>query len=112
VAARIAAPVPEDPVASTDKSSVAIEHHGGTAGSGVSAGGVSAQVTAKLQAMERATQDHRSATQTPSSPRPDSDPSSVPVILLTLMGGWLIVGAAGFTVYRFRHHGPVGTATA
>ena len=41
-----------------------------------------------------------------------SDPSSVPVTLLALLGGGLVAGAAGFTVYRFRHHGPVGAATA
>ena len=41
-----------------------------------------------------------------------SDPSSVPVTLLALLGGTLVAGAAGFTVYRFRHHGPVGAATA
>ena len=41
-----------------------------------------------------------------------SDPSSVPVTVLALLGGGLVAGAAGFTVYRFRHHGPVGAATA
>jgi hypothetical protein len=41
-----------------------------------------------------------------------SDPSSVPVTVLTLFGGALVAGAAGFTVYRFRHHGPMGAATA
>jgi cobalamin biosynthesis Mg chelatase CobN len=41
-----------------------------------------------------------------------SDPSSVPVTVLALIGGTLVAGAAGYTVYRFRHHGPVGAATA
>lgn len=32
--------------------------------------------------------------------------------LLAFLGGGLVTGAAGFTVYRYRHHGPVGAATA
>jgi hypothetical protein len=36
----------------------------------------------------------------------------VPVTVLALLGGTLVAGAAGFTVYRFRHQGPVGAATA
>lgn len=41
-----------------------------------------------------------------------SGPASMPVTVLALLGGGLAAGAAGFTVYRFRHHGPVGAATA
>ena len=48
------------------------------------------------------------ATRTPGR----SDPSSVPVTVIALLGGSLVLGAAGFTVYRFRHHGPAGAATA
>lgn len=40
-----------------------------------------------------------------------SDPASVPVTVLALLGGGLAAGAAGYTVARFRHHGPVGPAT-
>ncbi len=39
-----------------------------------------------------------------------SDPSSVPVTVLALLGGTLVLGAAGFTVYRYRHHAPAGGA--
>lgn len=41
-----------------------------------------------------------------------SDPSSVPTILLAVVGGTLVAGGAGFTVYRIRHTQPVGAATA
>jgi hypothetical protein len=41
-----------------------------------------------------------------------SDPSSVPLGVLALLGSSLVVGAAGFTVYRFRHHGPAEAAAA
>ena len=54
--------------------------------------------------------------QAPSQPAtrtPDrSDPSPVPVTVFALLGGSLVLGAAGFTVYRYRHHGAAGTATA
>ena len=36
----------------------------------------------------------------------------MPLSVLALLGGSLVVGAAGFTVYRFRHHGPTEAATA
>jgi hypothetical protein len=45
------------------------------------------------------------------TPEP-SDPSSVPLSVLALLGSSLVVGAAGFTVYRFRHHGSAEAATA
>ena len=106
-----AAPVPEDPVASTQQSGIAVED-ATRGGDGVTVGGVPAQVTAKLQAMERAAQDEQRASQTSPASVPDSDPSSVPLILLTLVGGGLVTGAAGFAAYRFRHHAPVGAATA
>ena len=49
----------------------------------------------------------------PATRTPDrSDPSSVPVTVMALLGGSLVLGAAGFTVYRYRHHGPAGAATA
>ena len=71
--------------------------------------GMSAQAKAKLEQMERAARDAQPAPQPADS---TSDPSSVPVTVLALLGGTLVAGAAGFTVYRIRHHGPVGAATA
>ena len=56
--------------------------------------------------------DPQPAPQPAGSTSNPSDPSSVPVTVLALLGGTLVAGAAGFTVYRFRHHGPVGAATA
>ncbi len=75
-------------------------------------GGLSAQTRSKVEQMERAIHDPQSATQPAGNTSNPSDPSSVPVTVLALLGGTLIAGAAGFTVYRFRHHGPVGAATA
>jgi hypothetical protein len=112
-----AAPAPEAPVAdsSSQHSKAAIERaertHGTYRTSGTP-GVLSAQVKAQIEHMEQATIDGQPAAQTPSSPTPDSDPSSVPVTVLALIGGTLVAGAAGYTVYRFRHHGPVGAATA
>jgi hypothetical protein len=72
-------------------------------------GGLSAQTKAKVEQMERAARDTQPAPQPAGS---TSDPSSVPVTVLALLGGTLFAGAAGYTVYRFRHHGQVGAATA
>ena len=86
-----------------------IEHDEGIAGSP----GMAAQVKAKIEAMERAQQDPQQAAKSGTgSSSGSSDPSSVPVTVLMLLGGGLVAGAAGYTVYRFRHHGPVGAATA
>lgn len=74
-------------------------------------GGLSAQTKAKVEQMERAMRDPQPAPQPAGSTSNPSDPS-VPVPVLALLGGTLVAGAAGFTVYRFRHHDPVGTATA
>jgi hypothetical protein len=78
------------------------------AGSDATAG-PSTQISAKVEQMERAMRD-----QQPAQPSPGgtSNSSSVPVSVLALLGGGLVAGAAGFTVYRFRHHGPVSAATA
>ena len=74
---------------------------------------MAAQVQAKLEAIETA---QRSGAQQRPAPTADtsgsSDPSSVPVTVLALLGGGLVAGATGYTVYRFRHHGQVGAATA
>ena len=74
-----------------------------------STGGLSAQTRSKVEQMEQQIQAPQSAQQPVGS---TSNPSSVPVTVLALLGGTLIAGAAGFTVYRFRHHGPMGAATA
>jgi hypothetical protein len=84
------------------------EHDEGIAGSP----GMAAQVQAKIETMERAQQDPQPAAKSGTGSSGSSDPSSVPVTVLVLLGGGLVAGAAGYTVYRFRHHGPVGAATA
>ena len=108
-----AGPAPEDTIADTSaqQSKAPVETEGSAAGSGVT-GGLSPQVKAKLEAMERATGDRPPAAQPPPSNIPDSDPSSVPLIVLALLGVSAVSGAAGYTVYRYRHHGHVGAATA
>jgi hypothetical protein len=73
---------------------------------------MSAQTRSKLDQMEREIQAPQSASQPAGSTSNPSDPSSVPVTVLALLGGTLFAGAAGYTVYRFRHHGQVGAATA
>jgi hypothetical protein len=73
--------------------------------------GLSAQTRAKLEQMEQAMRVPQPAGST-SNPSDPSDPSSVSATVLALIGGTLVAGAAGFIVYRFRHHGPVGAATA
>ena len=80
------------------------------------AGPAALVVKAQVERAERALRDPQRATpggrSNPSTPTP-TDPSSVPVTLLALLGGGLVAaGAAGYTVYRYRHHGPVGAATA
>ena len=73
------------------------------------AGTAASQTKAKVEQMERAARDTQPAPQPAGS---TSDPSSVPVTVLALLGGAVVAGAAGYTVYRFRHHGQVGAATA
>ena len=75
-------------------------------------GGLSAQTWSKVEQMEQQIQAPQSAQQPVGGTSNPSDPSSVPVTLLALLGGALIAGAAYFTVYRFRHHEPMGAATA
>ena len=110
-----AGPPPENPTAdsstaqgSGQASKAQIEHDGTIAGSP----GMTAQIKAKIEAMERAQSGPRPASDSGTGSSGSSDPSSVPVTVLVLLGGGLAAGAAGFTVYRFRHHGPVGAATA
>ena len=93
--------------ASPNKAQVEHQERAGTSG------GLSAQtVKARVEQMERAARDPQPAPQPAGSTSHPSDPSSVPVTVLALLGGTLVAGAAGFTVYRFRHHGPIGAATA
>jgi hypothetical protein len=72
----------------------------------------SAQQRAYAEHLELAAQAARVDVTSGQPAAATSDPSSVPVTVLALLGGGLVAGAAGFTVYRFRHHGPVGAATA
>jgi hypothetical protein len=102
---------PEDPgpgAAASQPNKAQVEHEEGTGASG----GLSAQTKAKVEQMERAMRDQQPATQPAGNTSNPSNPSSVPVTVLALFGGALVAGAAGYTVYRFRHHGPVGAATA
>jgi hypothetical protein len=107
---------PEDTGAgsATPQNKALIEHrespHGYDGRSGHSS--LSPQTKAQVENMERAMRDPQPATQPAGSTSDPSDPSSVPVMVLALLGGTLVAGAAGFTVYRLRHHGPVGAATA
>ena len=98
---------PENPGAGTaaSETKAQIEHKERTS----VVGGLSAHTKAKVEQMERAMRDPQPAPQPAGS---TSDPSSEPVTLLALLGGTLVAGAAGYTVYRFRHHGPLGAATA
>ena len=102
--------VPEDngagPAAYPNKAQV---EHQETAGV---SGGLSAQTKAKVEQLERAARDSQPAPQPAGGTSNPSDPTSVPVAVLALLGGGLVAGAAGYTVYRLRHHGPVGAATA
>ena len=102
--------VPEDagagPAASPNKAQVEHQESAGVSG------GMSAQTKAKVEQMERAARDQQPASRPAGSSSNPSDPSSVPGTMLALLGGTLVAGAAGYTVYRFRHHGPVGAATA
>jgi hypothetical protein len=82
---------------------------GGSAGA---TAGMSAQTRSKVEQMEQAMRGPQLAPQPASSTSNPSNPSSVPMTVLALLGGTLVAGAAGYTVYRFRHHGPVGAATA
>jgi len=77
-----------------------------------STGGLSPNNKTRFDRMDRAMRDPQPAPQPAGNTSNPSDPSSVPVSVLALLGGTLIAGAAGFTVYRFRHHGPMGAATA
>jgi hypothetical protein len=98
---------PEDAgvVSATSQIKTQVENSGAT-------GGLSAQTRSKVEQMERAMRDPLPAPQPAGGPSDPSDPSSLPVTILALLGGTLAAGAAGYTVYRFRHHGPVGAATA
>ena len=93
-----------------------VEHAEEQAAEVGTAGPAALVVKAQVERAERALRDPQRATpggrSNPSTPTP-TDPSSVPVAFLALLGGGLVAaGAAGYTVYRYRHHGPVGAATA
>jgi hypothetical protein len=90
------------------RSKAQVEHDERTSGTG-STTGLSPNVKTRLGRMEHAFHDPQPAPPTPT--RDPSGPSSVAGAVLAVLGGTLVAGAAGFTVYRFRHHGPVGAAT-
>jgi len=69
------------------------------------------QVKAQIEGLERAQVDAKLAPGTSGQTSEPSAPSSIPMALL-LLGAGLATGAAGYTVYRFRQHGPVGAAPA
>jgi hypothetical protein len=91
------------------RSKAQVEHDERTAGTR-STTGLSPNVKSRVERMEGATHDPQPAPPTPTSD--PSGPSSVPAALLALLGSTLVAGAAGYTVHRFRHHGPVGATTA
>ena len=96
---------PEDPGSNGSQTTAQAGNSGATAG-------MSAQTRAKVEQMEQAFRDPQPGTQPAGSTSNPLDPSSLPVTVLALLGGTMVAGAAGFTVYRFRHHGPVGAAAA
>jgi hypothetical protein len=98
---------PEDTGAATSPNKAQVEHREKVAADG----GLSPNNKTRFDRMDRAMRDPQPAPKPAGNTNP-SDPSSVPVTVLALLGGTLIAGAAGYTIYRFRHHGPVGAATA
>jgi len=105
-----AGPNPEVSVPGGHQSRVAVDGHL-SAGVGPF-GPVPPSVQSKIDVMERAAQEQPAVPETRPSGGQDSDPSSVPLVAATLLAGGLVAGGAGYTVYRFRHHGTVGAATA
>jgi len=106
---------PEDPVAGTSTSQrteqhgkAQIEHDERTA----VGNGVQSQVKAKIEAMERAQLEPQPAAAAARETSDPSGPSSTPIAVWLLLGGGVVIGAAGYTAYRFRHDGPVTAATA
>lgn len=67
---------------------------------------------AQIERNERATLDQQPATGTRPVHPSDSSGSPVPGTVLALLGAAAAAGAGGVVVYRFRHHGSVGAATA
>ena len=105
-----AGPNPEVSVPGAHQSRVAVDGHL-SAGAGPS-GPVPPSVQSKIEVMERAAQEQPAVPESRPSGGQDSDPASNPLVAATLLAGGLVAGGAGYTVYRLRHHGPVGAATA
>ena len=76
--------------------------------------GYTAPNKAQIQRLERAMREPPPAQLPSTRPGDPSDPSSVPLTAVVLLSGAGVAGAAGLTVrrYRYRHHGPIGTAPA
>ena len=94
-----------------------VEHLERSSSSGSSAvpGMISAQARAQAAYLDQLAAQQEAATTgagTGSSSSDDGDVSA-PLVVLALLGGGLIVGAAStYTLRRIRHDGPVSTATA
>jgi hypothetical protein len=105
-----AGPNPEVSIPGAHQSRVAVDGHL-SAGAGPS-GPVPPSVQSKIEVMERAAQEQPAVPENRPSGGQDSDPASIPLVAATLLAGGLVAAGAGYTVYRLRHHGPVGAATA
>ena len=72
--------------------------------------GLTTQTKAQIEQLERAAREQESSS-TGTSGGSSSD-NDVPVTVLVLASGAAVLGAAGLTVYRIRHNGPMSPATA
>jgi hypothetical protein len=103
------------PTAAEQPNKAAVERAEREAAGGSSAPGVlSAQTKAQVEHLEaQVAQQEAAATEAATGSTSDDDGVSTPLVVLALLGGGLITGAAGtYTVRRIRHNGPVSTATA
>ena len=71
-----------------------------------------AQTKAQIEQLERAAREQENSTSGTSGGTSSDDDTNVPVAWLVLASGAAVAGAAGFTVYRIRHNGPMSPATA
>ena len=95
-----------------------VEHleRSSSGGSSSVAGVISAQARAQAAYLEQLAAQQEAAstgTGTGTGSSSSDDDVSAPLVVLALLGGGLIVGAAStYTLRRIRHSGPVSTATA
>jgi len=104
------------PTAAEQPSKAMVEHAERSAAADSSVPGVlSAQTKAQVEHLEAlAAQQEAAASTTPATgSTSDDDGVSAPLVVLALLGGGLITGAATtYTLRRVRHNGPISTATA